>query len=389
MATPHLFWNQKPLCVHPEAQLTLLQEEHGFQSEPLPASLEWEVFRLEDTEKFEEWYAFLVENYKTPGFPFQIVYTRAHLRMEMGSEKGYWILALRCVTRPGRPMVACIAGDVRSLCHTFSALVPEALSDVLFIEFLCVHPSLRHLRLAPKLIHEISRLAHTSPLRIQKAYYSSATKLPGAFCCSDNYHRPIQWERCIETGYIPPQSRRPSASSSPSPSSPQPTYSFQRVGRDKATIDSERVCALFNAYNARHRKIYEPMTPDHWEKMCQSQCMDCIVVYDTRSLDIVGCIATITHPYKITMGTKGGHLNTVLLYGYGFDTRLSSSQILHIWNELFHYAERELPHWDAFTTVHPEVYRANGFRKGHAYYHYMYNVHMRPLEPTDITMIGI
>jgi len=388
MTLPHTFWNQKPLRVHPEATLSLIQEYHGFQPEALPFSLEWDVFHLEDTDKCEEWYAFLIENYKDHKNPFQIVYTRSHLQFEMSSGERHWIVALRSAKRPGRPMVACIAGVVRQLCHTFTDSTPDALNHTLFIEFLCIHSSLRHLGIAPKLIHEISRLAHISPLKIQKAYYSSATHLPEAFCCSYNHHRPIQWERCLEMGYISESKHRLTRSRSRR----LPTeYCFQRVTHAQSPECVLRICEMINTYNARHRKVYEPMTPDHWVKMCQTDCVDCIMVCDARSTnsDIIGCIATISHPYQITMGNKGGRLNTVLLYHYGFDLNLSSQQMLSIWNALFTFAESEFPHWDAFTTVHPDVYRAIGFQKGHAYYHYMYNVHMKPLESTDITMIGI
>jgi len=385
------FWNQKPLSVHSDGDLSLIQTEHGFQREDLPASLEWDVFHLDDTDKFEEWYAFLVENYKTPGFPFQIVYTRSHLRFELGSAGGHWIVALRSVKLNGRPMIACIAGDVRQLCHAFSTsmkVAPDALSNVLFIEFLCIHPSLRHLGIAPKLIHEISRLAHTSSFGIQKAYYSSATQLPEAFCCSDNYHRPIQWKRCFESGYVPESMRTSKHCQRLMALDALPNQREFQFRRWTRTVDAtENMCKLINDYDAKYRKIYEPMTPERWDKMNQAECVDCIVVYNSDKR--IGCISTVSHPYKMLSGTTDIRLNTVLLYRYGFDLELSSNQILRIWNALFQYALRYLPHWDAFTTIHPDVYNAMGFRKGHSYYHYMYNVHMMPLESKDISMIGI
>ena len=393
MMQPHVFWNQKPLEVAPlaPASLSLLQEDHGFQPEPLSSALEWHVFQLDDTEAVAEWQRFLAENYKTNGFPFQIVYSRAHLAFELASPLGHWILALRSTKHPSRPIVACIAGAVRHIHHTFPGIQPDALSNVLFIEFLCVHPSLRHLRLAPKLIHEISRLAHTSPACIQKAYYNSATRLPGAFCCSDNYHRPIQWERCFDTGYVPASFRASSHCQDWMAHDAFTAFSreFQfRKWADVVVVGNTiavAACALINDYNRRHRKLYEPMTVELWDKMCHCDCVDIVLVYHQERL--VGCLTTISHPYACNATQKT--LNTILLYTFGFDLRLTSDQTTRIWNALFPYAYRHLPHWDAFTTIHPEVSRAIGFRKGHAYYHYMYNVQMMPLESSDISMIGI
>lgn len=379
-AKDHTFWNTKPLYVHAVSSLALVQEEHGFEREVLSGALEWDTFALDDADKLDEMHRFLLDNYKTPGFPYQIAYRRSHLTLELGTPAGHWIVAMRSTTKPHRPIVACIAGDVRQCRHTFPDIAEDALANVLFIEFLCVHPALRHLGLAPKLIHEISRLAHLSPARIQKAYYNSATPLPGSFCTTPNYHRPLQWERCKLADYIPKNQPilAPIASV---------RYQF-RLG----TGSAEDCIDLLNNYDRHHRKVYEPVTPERWVKLVTADCVQVISVFRTGTTERIGCIVTLEHPYKVMspdVSKSIPELRTVLLYRYGFSPEVSTDEQLTLWNAFFAFAQTQVPHWDAFTTTQPDVARAVGFRQGHAYHHYLYNVRMRPLSPQDFTMIGV
>jgi hypothetical protein len=383
------FWNTKPVQVipyDPETSLTLLQETHGFHPEPTspPSSgLEWDAFSLEDTEKLEEYHRFLMEHYKTPASPFQIIYTLAHLRLELGSAVGHWIVTLRSKTSGG--IVAGIAGGVRDFRHTFGARPEDALANVLNIAFLCVHPALRHLGLAPCLIHEISRRANQSPLRIQRAYYNSITQLPGSFCSTWNYHRPVNVLRCIETGYV----LSPTADEiqmlfrcSVQRESP---WRFIRCGTGD---NPEPILSMVNAYNERHRKVYEPLTMERWNRLCANvECVDMFLVVrsDGDASKVVGFISTVSHPYRV-LALKDASLKTVLLNYYGFLLELTDSDREAIWDA---FCRQASIYCDALTTIHPDVGRIEGFRKGAPYYHYMYNLQMMPLKATDITMIGI
>jgi hypothetical protein len=357
----------------------LIQEEHGFEPEVLSSALEWDFFTLDDTDKIDEMHRFLLDNYKTPGFPYQIAYRRSHLTLELGSPEGHWVVTMRSTTKPHRPIVACIAGDVRQCCHTFPDVAEDAFANVLFIEFLCVHPTLRHLGLAPKLIHEISRLAHLSPYRIQKAYYNSATLLPGAFCTTPNYHRPLQWERCKAANYIPKN---------------QPILAPIDSHRYQFRLDADADgIALIHDYDRRHRKVYERLTSERWTKLTRADCIQIISVFRaTAPEQRIGCIVTLEHPYIVLTPEVAKHipeLRTVLLYRYGFAPDIAPDEQLTVWNAFFAFVQTHLPHWDAFTTTQPDVARAPGFRPGHAYHHYLYNVRMRPLAPQDLTMIGV
>jgi hypothetical protein len=87
-----------------------------------------------------------------------------------------------------------------------------------------------------------------------------------------------------------------------------------------------------------------------------------------------------------TTEIKGATLKTALVHYYGFSLELMENDREAIWDT---FCRQASAYCDVLTTIHPEVGRVEGFRKGEPYHHYMYNVQMMPLKAADITMIGI
>jgi glycylpeptide N-tetradecanoyltransferase len=67
------------------------------------------------------------------------------------------------------------------------------------IDFLCVHPKVRNKRLTPILIREISR--RLKLVGISTAMYTTERYLPKPFTSVKFYHRPIEIEALLETGF--------------------------------------------------------------------------------------------------------------------------------------------------------------------------------------------
>lgn len=391
------FWKTKPVAVSPlnPASLSLIQTNHGFQPDPDPppsSALEWDAFSLDDPEKLTDYHRFLTDHYKTHGFPFQIVYTLHHLQLELSSP---WnrIVVLRSIKT--KAIVAGIAGGVRSLAHTFPTVPHNALQEVLMIGFLCIHPAFRNLHLAPALIHEISRCANQSPYRIQKAYYNSTTELPGCFCSTPNLSRPINLLNCLQTGYIqspPPAVLDALLHQSIPVATPWRFHRLSPASPSLCTESVEVLLNLVNAYNDRHRKVYEPLTRDRWNQLCAAtDCADVFVVSQEDSTHPpVGLITTVRHPYLRVGSNPPQTLHTVLVHYYGFAEHLTPADQHAIWDAFFRYATAT-NFCDVISLIHPDIADAFtlGFAKTHVYHHYMYNVSMVPLSPKDITMIGI
>jgi hypothetical protein len=388
-----LFWDTKPMSVDAENDLGLVQENHGFQQPEIPDALEWDMFEPNkaNTGEFLE---FLQEYYHTSRTPFQIVYQESHIQFELKNPQRSWVVVLR--RRLNRKIVACIAGDVRD--YVFVRVDKdgnrtedrEALKGVLVIEFLCVIPSLRTLGIAPKLITEISRIAHDH-YGIQKAYYNSVTLLTGEFCKTTNYHYPLHVLRCIERDYAFPTKEELKHLLKRVPDS-EKRVKFIVLNKDSPEDLKKFCCEVLLEEFRRTKKIYEEITMDQINLALESSSI-WIIAAISADHHYLGCIWTTSHPYKILNKKKPlNRMLTVLLYHYGFMSLLKKHVRRRIFEEFYMFARDnyDLLQWDAITATQEEAYTAvEGFQKGHDYYHYLYNIRMIPLEPNELINIGI
>jgi hypothetical protein len=396
------FWATKPLAVAQRNSLELVQETHGFKQPDIPDALEWDMFeptKPENASKRAEFLEFLQQTYFSHTTPFQIVYTDAHLRYELHSPTHSWVVVLR--RRLTGKLVACIAGDTRDFVFVGEdkTVNHDALKGVLVIEFLCILPSLRSLGLAPKLITEISRIAHDEH-GIQKAYYNSVSVLPGVFCKTTNYCYPLQLMRCIEREYVFPTKaelrslvRRPSAKYGC-------LVRFEWIKSQSSRELKERCrLAILEEYR-RSKRLYEEIRVERFEEALAAECIWIFAAFgvgggsgDGSSMEeFLGCLWLVSHPYKVL--NKSPPLNrmmVVLLYHYGFLAEIKTSyrrRILEafIWHARDHYDAFK---WDSLVATQEEMYTIEGFQKGHSYYHYMYNIHMVPMTQNELMMIGV
>jgi hypothetical protein len=398
---PLPFWDTKPLSVAETNTLELVQETHGFKQPEIPEALEWDVFepmKPENASKRAEFLEFLQQTYFSHTTPFQIVYTDAHIRYELHSPSRSWVVVLR--RRLTGKLVACIAGDTRDYVFIGEDKTPnyEALKGVLVIEFLCILPSLRSLGLAPKLITEISRIAHDEH-GIQKAYYNSISVLPGVFCKTTNYCYPLHLMRCIEREYVFPTKaelrnlvRRPSTKC---------LVRFEWIKSQSSRELKERCRgAILDEYR-RSKRLYEEISAERFEEALAAECIWIFAAFSVSGVsgggngapdEFLGCLWVVSHPYKVL--NKSPPLNrmmVVLLYHYGFLAEIKTSyrrRILEgfIWHVRDHYDAFK---WDSLVATQEEMYSIEGFQKGHSYYHYMYNIQMVPMTQNELMMIGV
>ncbi|KAL4795259.1 acyl-CoA N-acyltransferase [Aspergillus venezuelensis] len=89
----------------------------------------------------------------------------------------------------------------------FLAAIPGTVSvrgrhlQVAQIDFLCIHRDLRSRRLAPALIQEVTRRCALDGL--QHAVYTSGTVLPRPVSTCQYFHRPLNWKKLYDFGFLP------------------------------------------------------------------------------------------------------------------------------------------------------------------------------------------
>ena len=263
MRMVHRFWNDKPVHVAPmkvDNTCSIVQTDHGFEKPMVSSSLEWSELAVED--EVSELTIFIQEHYMQSGFPFQIMYSADHLTHELSSKPSKVILLRKRLqdtgsgTRNGAvkgAIIACIMGSVHHYEINLGGNTPKIeLCDTLLINFLCVHKSFRHLRLAPALITEISRRVNED-WGIQKAYYISNAELPNPFCKASYHHRILNSEKCELSTYHKASDVEKEKWSTIIPESKRKYKVKWFSGSDaREHIDSHVECQIVNLVNSYH-----------------------------------------------------------------------------------------------------------------------------------------
>lgn len=380
----HLFWDSKPVVVlqkNNETALTLVQEQHGFIQPSLSSSLEWHIEYHITEESLTKMHQFLEKHYITAEYQYQIMYSLAHFQHELIYDKAI-IVSIR--SKKTGDTVGMICGSVHRFIYN-----GEEIPDILFINFLCVQQSLRHLGLAPKLITEISRQANYT-WGIQRAYYTSFTELPTPFSETHCYHRIINPVRCMEAEYYTPSSKKEIQMLMRYIPLQKRKYTFLWVDENmnwSGIHDATKIATIVSDYYKRSKHLYEDITASFIQSICDKSCFDKCFIYKNNTL--IGFISVIHHPYRIIKWNNFDskkYLKTVSLYHYGLIEE-EDINIEYIFKECI-TSVQELCRWDLFIT-HDKNITSEYFTQWNHYYHYMYNMKMPILSSDKIGIIGL
>lgn len=157
--TDHKFWSTQPVPKHDDVITedgpieTKKVEDISTTPYPLPKGFEWSIVDLTDKAQLDEVYDLLTNNYvEDDDCSFRFDYSRSFLEWAL-TPPGFvqdWHISVRR-TDEKRTMVGFITGIPADL-----RVYDKSITSV-EINFLCVHKNLRHKRLAPVLIKEVTR----------------------------------------------------------------------------------------------------------------------------------------------------------------------------------------------------------------------------------------
>ncbi|KAI1169533.1 N-myristoyl transferase [Nemania sp. FL0916] len=204
------FWETQPVPQFSEVARDDSEEgpvvtisPHTFSREPVPLleGYAWSDIDLEDGSKLCELYDLLEKHYVTDDDDmFRFHYSLACLQwaLQPPGWKPSWNVGVReC---DSGALVACITAIPVEL------RVKERTLSVAEVNFLCVHQTLRFMRLTPVLVREITRRCARDGL--SQAVYTSGSVLPRPFSSARYYHRSLNPEKLIAVGFsfVPPRS---------------------------------------------------------------------------------------------------------------------------------------------------------------------------------------
>jgi len=167
----HKFWNTQPMPSAHCDYIGELDSSRTYNETPveLPDGFEWTTCSIDET-------ACLLSAHYIRDEHFSLEYSKEFIAWATEPE---WNLGLR--TKNGGKLVGFISG-VPSKYRIHDKVV-----DVLQINFLCVHDTIRNKRLAPLLISEIRRRANA--IGIWQAVYTAVTELPTPITKTRYWHR--------------------------------------------------------------------------------------------------------------------------------------------------------------------------------------------------------
>jgi len=210
-AKGHAFWNKQPVVMpgkrvgesfnHP-IHADLKVEDVPKEPVPLPKGYTWVTVDITKDDQLQEMFKLLEDNYvEDDDNMFRFDYAVEFLRWSLlvpGSVPE-WNVGIRDIREEAKgtsaynQLVGVITGvPVTMRIHDRVVRMPE-------INFLCVHKSLRSLKLAPMLIQEVTRRVHLCG--IFQAIYTAGVTLPTPFTEARYYHRSLNPKKLVEVGF--------------------------------------------------------------------------------------------------------------------------------------------------------------------------------------------
>ena len=164
---------------------------------PLPEGYEWVELDVTQESEIKEVYQLLSNHYvEDDGAMFRFNYSQSFLDWALKAPEWTksWHVGVRA-KGPSKLLVATIFGIPTKIRVRANTL------DVVEINFLCIHKKLRHKRLAPVLIKEVTRRCHLKG--IYQAVYTAGVIIPTPVGSCRYYHRPLDWLKLYEVGFSP------------------------------------------------------------------------------------------------------------------------------------------------------------------------------------------
>jgi len=154
----------------------------------LPPGFEWSSCEIGEVQKL------LAEYYvEDPDARFRLTYSEKSIEWATGGPGAVpdWSIGVRA--SESRKLLAFISGK------RMKVRVNKNVIQMAEINFLCVHPKLRHKKLAPLMIREVTRRINLTG--IWQAIYTGATMRRGAFTSCRYWHRDLNPKKLQETGF--------------------------------------------------------------------------------------------------------------------------------------------------------------------------------------------
>ena len=194
----HKFWSTQPVPGldeqsndHAPIEQKTLEDVHK-DAYNLPKGYSWDSCDITDPATVDEIYKLLCENYvEDDDNVFRFDYSRNFLRWALmpPEYKKVWHVGVRANNK----LVGFITGIPAHM------RVYDADMQMVEINFLCVHKTLRSKRLAPVLIKEITRRINLED--IWQAVYTAGVVLPKPVAQNRYYHRSLNPKKLIDIGF--------------------------------------------------------------------------------------------------------------------------------------------------------------------------------------------
>jgi len=202
----HKFWDTQPMgklgTDFEEDERGPIQEQtvEEIRKEPynMPAGFEWCEIDVHNPVELEELYQLLNQNYvEDDDNMFRFDYSKEFLMWALTPPEYTSQYHVGVRNAKNNKLMACITGVPATM------RVIEDEVKMVEINFLCVHKKLRHKRLAPVLIKEVTRRVNCNG--VFQAVYTAGVRLPKPIGVSRYFHRSLNAKKLIEMGF----SRKP------------------------------------------------------------------------------------------------------------------------------------------------------------------------------------
>jgi len=218
----------------------------------LPPGYEWCTCDITSPTQLDEIYMLLKDQYVEDGSgKFRLCYTKDFLRWAL--QPPHYIQDLYL----GLKVMGVLVGFICAIPINIS--VRGTTLHVAEINFLCVRKELRNHKLAPLLITEITRRAHTH--HIFQAIYTAGVELPTPFGVCKYYHRLLDVKKLVDAGFTSLNSRMtiPRATKLYQLPSQTPLKPLEKKDCDQARILLQAHLSTFQIY-----PIFTPEEFEHW-----------------------------------------------------------------------------------------------------------------------------
>lgn len=377
------FWSTQPVKKLREITYVDGEIEHINQNDiltdsgQLPDGFEWCNMDLNNEQDINEVADFLNKHYiEYKSGNFRLHYS-ANLLQWMYKDRNHVAISVKYIVDNKKIIVGFICGKVVKM------QVNRKQLDMIEINLLCIHPKLRQKRLAPRLIKEITRQFNI------KGYfygiYTAATYLPAPVTTIKYYHRPINIEKMVDTGF---------SRTTNNLTVEQIKNSIKVRGKPSELFVKmephhiDKSYELFNKYMEKYN--YHPIynIDEFIHLFMNNEFVSSYVLEDVNGnvLDFISYYTSKTRVLKNSDTDKNGFLNIAYLFYY----TCTHTSIYKLLNELIYVVHNNnIDIFTAFDIMENEtVLTEMGFEEGSEILHYyLYNWKTKPIKNNQLAVI--